>query len=494
MKRTELFFTALLVPLDALMLVLAFLVSYYLRDNVTLFSSDAIGSLSSKIQYNSASAIQPFNQYVHYVWYLVPAMLVIFGITGLYGLRRSMRMWERVTRIAIGVSGGLFFILLLFLFKHDFFLPRTTVLYSWLLGIVFVTIGRTLMRVVQRMVYKTGRAQVRVAVIGSGELVKALVKRLTEGWISQYVHTELAYDDCDSLIPQITRNTIDELIVVSEKFSMEDLVRLRNRCLEEHVTFGFLPRAFTAMQSAEYTVRHEVGLPLIEVRPTPLDGWGRIVKRVFDLVVAGLLIVLFSPLYLLIWILMVLTSGGAPVIFRHKRTGRGGEKISISKYRSMRPDWSDVKGKLSPKFQAYLEANPEALKEWERDWKLKNDPRISGIGKVLRATRLDELPQFFDVIRGDLSLVGPRPIIDEELKHFGETARILFHVRPGITGPWQVEGGNSLPYEERVRLNAYYIEHWSLLLDIVILFKTAWVVISGIIVKILGRETKNEAY
>lgn len=492
MKRSELFFTALLIPLDAVMLFLAFVVAYYLRDNVTLFSPELIGSLSSRIQYSPATLTQTFTQYLHYIWYLVPGLVVIFALTGLYSLRRSMRFWERFGRIILGVSMGLFFILLLFLFKKDFFLPRTTVLYSWVLGILFVTVGRALLRLVQRVFYARGVGRVRVGVIGNNELARSLVKRLNLGWSAQYALAEIEGDDVDELLPQINRDTVDEFIVVNEKFSIEELTQLRNRCLEQHVSFGFLPRAFTAMQGAAYDVRQEVGLPIIEVRPTPLDGWARIVKRSFDVVVSIILVIILSPVYLLIAILQKVSAPNAPIIFRNKRIGRGGQYIYVSKYRSMKPDWTDQNGKLSKNFQDYLATHPEANKEWLETAKLKDDPRISSLGKFLRATRLDELPQFLDVLRGDLSLVGPRPIVDWEKEKFGDTLRILFHVRPGVTGPWQVEGGNSLPYEERVRLNTYYIEHWNLWLDLVILAKTGWLVIKGVVAKLAGKEMENE--
>jgi len=142
-------------------------------------------------------------------------------------------------------------------------------------------------------------------------------------------------------------------------------------------------------------------------------------------------------------------------------------------------------------FQAWLDANPEAADEWHVTAKLIDDPRVTKFGKFLRATRLDELPQFLDVLRADLSLVGPRPVANWELEKFGETARILFHVRPGITGLWQVSGGHKLPYEERVRLNAYYIEHWSLILDVWILLKTVFLVVGGMLAKLVGCDLKT---
>jgi exopolysaccharide biosynthesis polyprenyl glycosylphosphotransferase len=495
MKRSELFFTSLLVPLDALMLLVAFAAAYYLRDQVVLVSPELIGGLSERIQYFPDSDIQPFNEYLRYVLYLVPGMIGIFALTGLYSVRPSTRFWQRLGKVTLGVSIGLFFILLLFLFQRDFFLPRTTVLYSWVLGIIFVMWGRWIVRLFQRGLYGFGIGAVRVAVLGSPELAGQLVKQLTRLNNAQYMNVPApAGLTADEIVPQISRDQMDELVIFNEKFSIDDLIRIRNKCLEEHVGFGFVPRAFTALQGAAYAIRDEVGLPVIEVRPTPLEGWGRIYKRGFDVVMSALLILFFLPLYVLIIGALIMTGQGTPLTFKHKRIGRGGSRIKVTKFRSMKKGWGDENGKLSAKFRTYLEKHPEAAKEWEQTAKLKDDPRISGVGKFLRATRLDELPQFFDVLRGDLSLVGPRPIVDWELEKFGEKARILFHVRPGITGPWQVEGGNSLPYEERVRLNAHYIENWSPWLDLLILFKTGLMMIVGIAAGLLGKKERSDAY
>jgi exopolysaccharide biosynthesis polyprenyl glycosylphosphotransferase len=494
MKRSEIFFSAILIPLDFLALLAAFSVAYYLRDSVTLVSPEVIGSLTERVQYNPASTILPFGNYLHYVGYIIPAMIAIFAFAGLYSIRSTTPFLRRLMQIVIGVSGGEFFILLLFLLKREFFLPRTTLIYSWILGIVFVTLVRYLVRLSQKFLYRYNIGVVRVGVIGNTQAAKDLMSRLRNRMNSTY-SLAARFDgvDVNEVVPLIDKDKMDELVVMSTHYANDDLILLRNRCLEHHIGFSFVPPLLTALDSASYDVRHETGIPMIEVRPTPLEGWGRVFKRFFDVLLSIVLIIIFSPLYLLI-ILMQKSANPGPLFIHHARIGRGGKKIHITKFRSMKLGWTDEKGKLSANFQNYLDTHPEALKEWKETVKLKDDPRISGVGKILRKTRLDELPQFFNVLSGSLSLVGPRPVLDWEVEKFGEKARILFTVRPGVTGPWQVEGGNDLSYDDRVRLNADYIEHWTPWRDIVILIKTAWLVIYELVSKLFGHNAESGGY
>ena len=198
-----------------------------------------------------------------------------------------------------------------------------------------------------------------------------------------------------------------------------------------------------------------------------LDSW---LKAVFDyaLTVVGTLCI--SPLLVYVAYRIKKEDPG-PVFFAHTRVGKDGKPFPCYKFRSMVTNSQEM-------LQKYLSENPAAREEWERDFKLKEDPRITPIGKVLRRTSLDELPQIFNVLRGEMSLVGPRPVVQEELdKYYGETAKLYCTVKPGITGLWQVSGRSDLGYDERVALDAAYIHNRSLWGDIVILWKTIGVVL-----------------
>ncbi len=195
----------------------------------------------------------------------------------------------------------------------------------------------------------------------------------------------------------------------------------------------------------------------------------KIIKRLIDIIGSLALLVLFSPLFLVV-ALMVSLDGG-PVFYRHKRIGRDGKPFGCLKFRTM------ILG-AEACLNEYLSYHPEQRREWEQDQKLAFDPRVTAIGNVLRRLSLDELPQLVNVLVGEMSLVGPRPVTEGELKHYGAAASAYLAVRPGLTGPWQVSGRNDVSYATRVAMDEAYVRNFSLWNDIVILLRTPGVVLS----------------
>ncbi|MCL4112903.1 UNVERIFIED_CONTAM: hypothetical protein GTU68_004448 [Idotea baltica] len=187
-------------------------------------------------------------------------------------------------------------------------------------------------------------------------------------------------------------------------------------------------------------------------------------KRAFDAVVSGLGLIVLAPLFLLITVFVRCTSKGA-VIYGHKRIGIGGAHFKAWKFRTM------VSG-ADAVLEKYLRDHPEQKDEWQKTQKLKNDPRITSIGHFLRASSLDELPQLWNVLKGEMSLVGPRPIVDNEVEKYADVFRSYLRVKPGITGLWQISGRNDTTYEQRVSFDNYYVSNWSLWMDIYILGRT----------------------
>lgn len=208
-------------------------------------------------------------------------------------------------------------------------------------------------------------------------------------------------------------------------------------------------------------VREQIALP-----PSPYIP----AKRMLDIVGAIVLAVVFSPLILAIVVLM--GRGGGSIIYRHRRVGKGGRTFECLKFRTMVPNADQLLREL-------LERDPAIKAEWVRDHKLRCDPRVTRLGRFLRRTSLDELPQLWNVMRGEMSLVGPRPVVREELLRYGRNVHAYLSARPGITGLWQVKGRNDTDYRRRVVLDTYYVRNQNLLLDLYILLKTTRVVLGG---------------
>jgi len=196
-------------------------------------------------------------------------------------------------------------------------------------------------------------------------------------------------------------------------------------------------------------------------------------KRPFDIVFSTIALILTLPLYPIIALAIKLTDGG-PIFFSHERVGFRGKKFKVIKFRTMYVNAEE-------RLKEILEHDPKLKEEWEKNFKLKNDPRITPIGKFLRKTSLDELPQFLNVLKGDMSVVGPRPVVEEELKkYYGDNAKYYLMVKPGITGYWQVEGRSDVNnYEERVKMDVWYVKNLSFWLDIKIILKTIKVMLTG---------------
>lgn len=191
---------------------------------------------------------------------------------------------------------------------------------------------------------------------------------------------------------------------------------------------------------------------------------GGLVKRSFDITSALLALFLFSPIFLMVAVLVKLSDKG-PVFYGHSRIGHKGRIFKCLKFRTMAVNGDEL-------LRNYLNANPQALKEWKATRKLKSDPRVTVVGEVLRKLSLDELPQLINILRGEMSVVGPRPVVDEELNLYDSFAGFYLSTRPGLTGLWQISGRNDVSYESRIAFDTHYVQNWSLLGDVMIIAKT----------------------
>jgi exopolysaccharide biosynthesis polyprenyl glycosylphosphotransferase len=264
----------------------------------------------------------------------------------------------------------------------------------------------------------------------------------------------------------LDRERVDELIVTDSDFAERELLEIVDHAHRRGVEVRIAPKATELLtQRVEFVPGQSI--PLFELRPPAFVGLDWLVKRTFDLVVSGLVLVVGLPLWLGIAAAVKLTSRG-PVLYRDRRIGLGEREFGMLKFRTMR---ADAAGR-----QAELEASNEADGPL---FKIRQDPRVTAVGAVLRRLSLDEIPQLWNVLRGEMSLVGPRPLPLRDFERLEPWHRKRYLVLPGVTGLWQISGRSSLGFDDLVRLDFYYLENWSIWLDVSILAKTVPAVLGG---------------
>jgi exopolysaccharide biosynthesis polyprenyl glycosylphosphotransferase len=271
-------------------------------------------------------------------------------------------------------------------------------------------------------------------------------------------------------LEQIIRaNDVSRVIVAFSRLTGHEQVGLFRRCMELGVSIDIVPRMYEVLGSRTYV--HDIGgLPLVGLRPARLSRSARVLKRLMDVGVAGLALLSLSPL--LLWCgWRIKRSSPGPVFFRQERMGAGGRRFQIYKFRSMYVDAEDRKAELA-ELNKHTETGPKMFK-------VEDDPRITPIGRFLRKTSIDELPQLINVLRGEMSLVGPRPLILDEDKHIVGHGRRRLNLTPGITGLWQVLGRSDIPFAEMITLDYLYVTNWSLWGDIKLLARTLPAVLRG---------------
>jgi exopolysaccharide biosynthesis polyprenyl glycosylphosphotransferase len=331
------------------------------------------------------------------------------------------------------------------------------------------------------MLLKAGIGHRYFVVIGSAAIAETVARRYQETpilgiTISQ--HFTEWNDQARRFILKLKKEgTVDGVLLADSDVEKTKALELIAFAEEEHLTFRYIADQFAA-SFTNIIVSTDAGVPIIEVKRTPLEGWGRIAKRAFDIVVSAFCLLLASPILLLatlaLWI-----EDGFPVIFQNERVGERGETFATYKLRSM---WR--KHSIGPQFQnskenIAFERNLIKQKSIKQGpvYKIAEDPRVTPVGRFLRRWSLDELPQFWNVLKGDMSLVGPRPHQPREVAKYESHQRRVLAIRPGITGMAQISGRSDLQFEDEARLDIWYIENWSPWLDVYILLKTPFVVL-----------------
>lgn len=464
MKRAELFFNAVLVPLDYVMLVLAGIVAYWVR------LSDFVASRRPVMFEQSLNA----GEYYRLLLLVALFGVLVFALAGLYKIKKNFRSLQEFFLIIAASSAGLVGIVFyLFLFRQVFE-SRFIVFAAWIFSILFVTGGRVVVRIIEKALLKRYHYGAhRVLIVGNGALASRLKKEIERRPDLGYVVVGFMPTLSIEKIRSFLQNPgADEIILTNPDFDREKVLDLVAFCKENRVIFKFVPNLF---QSLATNIEFDTisAIPLIEFKKTPLDGWGRIIKRLLDVFGSIIGLIIFLPVIIFVAIGVKLSSPG-PVFYLDFRVGKDKKKFVFFKFRSMRTELCD--GELcgteeGNKALEELISSEENIRKGPLH-KIKNDPRRTKFGNFIRRTSLDELPQFWNVLRGDMSLVGPRPHMTQEVKKYEAWHNCVFAIKPGITGLSQVSGRSDLDFDEEVRIDSYYIENWSFLLDFKIILKT----------------------
>lgn len=463
MKRAELSFALLRIPVDFAAIVLAAAAAYWSRF-LPIFTSvrPVIFDL-------------PLERFLSVMGIIAPVWLAVFAVAGLYTIRRRALTAE-LARVALACSAAMASVFAILFFSRTFFDSRFIAVAGWLIAIVFVGVGRILVRLLQRLLMRWGIGQHRIVFIGktkSAEILSELFNRRRELGFRVVASFETFNKTTADKIRKMKRaDGVDEIWLADQNASRETDLDLLAFTETEHLGFTYTADYFSS--AVGRSIQHSfAGIPVVEVQKTPLDGWGAIYKRLFDIVGSFLLIVVLSPVMLLTAIAIKLDSRGRVFFSRlpngtkTTRIGQSGRPFTYYKFRSMREGEHFKRyGEL-----AHLDTRQGPLV------KLKDDPRVTRVGGFIRKWSIDELAELFLVLVGRMSLVGPRPHLPEEVAKYEPHQRKVLTVKPGITGLAQISGRADLDFDEEVALDVRYIEHWTPWLDLYILLKTPAVVL-----------------
>jgi exopolysaccharide biosynthesis polyprenyl glycosylphosphotransferase len=463
MKKSELLFSVLQVIADFFLVIIGALLAYKLRDTAQ------IQSLINKEGLYNVS----FEQYINFTILIAIIAVIVYAFEGLYNVRSTRRFWQESYSVFKGSTIVVVLVMIGFFLQREWFSSRFIIVAAWGLVIFSVSLGRVFLHGVQKylLVHK-GVGVHRVLLVGASEKMKYICRMIR-------MQKHLGYSIVDHVeyinLPQIKdiyrTQGIDEIIVHESSLPDDLLIKLHDFCEINNITYKHIP---SSLQTTRFEMMMFVGEPLIEHLHTPLDGWGEISKRILDLVLSGFLIICTSPIMLIVAIFIKLENIHAPIIFKNARIGADGKEFNVYKFRYFK--WKFCTTKLNPEWKEAMEYEKKLIAEQSIRvgpiYKIKDDPRKSWIGKFLERFSIDEFPQFFNVFFGDMSLVGPRPHQGREVEKYREYHRRLLTIKPGITGMAQISGRSDLNFEDEYRLDVYYIENWSILLDLKIILKT----------------------
>lgn len=467
-RRIDLTFTALLIPLDFVALVGAGMAAYLLR--FSRFVTEVLPVLQNV----------PFSEYLRTVITFAFVWMVLFALAGLYSTRQK-KAWSEFGRIALACTAGAMLLIATVFFRREIATSRFIVLAVWLFSIIFVLVLRLTLRSIRHLLLRARIGHKRMVIIGRSKAADGIAREYEMRPILGYtvINQFDGWNDeaKKTLLKLAKTSSVDVVLLADPDLPKERALDLIAFTEEQHITFHYLADFFAAAFT-NIEVSTAAGVPIVEVKRTPLDGWGRIAKRTFDIVLSLIILLVTLP-FVLIAMIAIMIEDGLPVVFQNIRVGEKGEQFLLYKLRSMYrkhsigPQFEDSAKKL--RYEKEL-IEKQSIKRGPV-YKIANDPRITRVGIFLRRWSIDELLQFWNVLKGDMSIVGPRPHQPREVAKYLPHHRRVLAIRPGITGLAQISGRSDLEFEDEVRLDSWYIENWSLFLDLYIALKTPFTII-----------------
>lgn len=481
-----------LVFADALLAAASFVLAFYVREGKEIFASTGGEGFWS-------SAFAPYGVLLIFV---LPVRLLLQRYYGLYRIRGEFSLVDESVRIFKSAAiGSLLIVATAFLYRggyqfREFSYARAVFVLDFAIFLSSVGLVRLLARSGQSFFRRRGINLIPTLVVGRGAEAALCIREMREkpelgyrvigliessrvdgGHSSSYEGVPII-GDLNSLTEAIRQSEAAEVIIADPNVPGSNLFEVMMQCgRRQGVEFRIAPNLFNCLPRK--TAIDQIGaLPMIRLFREPLSPIARLAKRSFDIIIASTALVILSPLWLMVSLLIKLDSKG-PVFYVQERVGMDGRLFLFYKFRTMHAGTDDISHREYQ--QRYIQTGEEAnLGDSSRPvYKIRNDSRVTRIGRILRRLSLDEFPQLINVLRGDMSIVGPRPPIPYEVESYKPWHRKRLEMKPGMTGLWQVSGRNRLPFEEMVRLDLFYIENWSLLLDLKIIGMTLPVMLRG---------------
>jgi exopolysaccharide biosynthesis polyprenyl glycosylphosphotransferase len=489
-RQWRIFECIAMIILDAILVVISFRLAYHLRYD-TFFNNQwlatfrynlhGIENISHTPLKVTPDTLTPFTYFQSLEIGIVIGLILIFTLRGLYKIRLTGTWFRQVWTIVSSTTLGMAFLITYYFIFQPISNSRLLVPFVWATAILILCFARLIVSSLMGMLYRLGLGETRLLVVGSGRLSKLIMQHIVANPNLGYNIVGFLHDmneppsdfgrfkmlgTLDDLGMVIRSMQIDEVIIALPSYLHQQSIRSVRLCERLGTSFKLVPDLYE-LSLSRIDMEAIEGIPLIGIKQVSINPLQGFVTRIVDIILAFLILMIGFPLWLCIALAVAISSPGG-MLYKQTRIGLTGRPFKVFKFRSM---YKDADARLAD-LMAMNEAQGPLFK-------IREDPRVTPIGRFLRHTSFDEIPQLFNVIKGEMSLVGPRPALPQEVAQYDEVQKGRLAVKPGMTGLWQIRGRSDISFDEGVLMDLYYIENWSLRLYFLTLIRTIPVVIFG---------------